>query len=269
VRLIRDWNPDLILADREIFTPHSAKSIGRSCVAVDHSRILKLLGSMCPLGRGKTRFLALLHDYLLYDTTRHNIIVSFFNPPGLHQRKGFVNEIFPSVIREEARIIAPSRGEHVFVYQSAALYESAALYDGITESLRRLRRPVRAYGLTDHDRREGNIEFRAFHPTRALEDLASCAYAVLNAGHNALCEAFYFGKPVFCFPIQGLYEQLTNAWFVQRMDYGNFSLNSNPSADIFLTFEKSLDRHREKIAAGFRDSTGEVRARIHALATRS
>ena len=85
---------------------------------------------------------------------------------------------------------------------------------------------------------------------------------MVNGGHNLICEALHFGKPVLCFPIARLFEQFINAWHVRALGYGDFSTDPRPGMAIFAAFERRLDDYRAAIAAaGSFDGTARVVAR--------
>ena len=100
---------------------------------------------------------------------------------------------------------------------------------------------------------------------RILDDLAGCAYAVVNGGHNLLSEAFYYGKPALCFPVKTLFEQFINAYHVRALGYGDYSDTAFPSPALFDAFEARLDGYRAAVAAGFREGTAEIVARMREL----
>jgi uncharacterized protein (TIGR00661 family) len=112
---------------------------------------------------------------------------------------------------------------------------------------------------------EGNLTLKPFDKTAILSDLAGSSYAVVNAGHNLICEALAFGKPLLCFPIANTFEQFINAWHVRALGYGDFSTSFHPSLATFSNFESHLDDYRRNIQARFVDGTDTVTNRVRAL----
>lgn len=247
------FRPDIVVVDREFFLPWIAKLKKWPLISIDHSHVLKACEYEVPWGQKVSWGLAMVNDYLLYDVSRHNLIVSFFHP-GLKrtQRKGELNLLLPPVLRDEVRAFSPRRGDYVFVYQSSATFSR------LLEPLKKLDREVVIYGMSHCEKQEGNLIFRGFSERRLLEDLSGASYAVVNGGHNVICEALYYEKPILCFPIRGLFEQFLNAWYVRALGYGDYSLDLSPSLDLFRRFEISLDKYREKIQRGFEDGTERV-----------
>jgi uncharacterized protein (TIGR00661 family) len=128
--------------------------------------------------------------------------------------------------------------------------------------LKKVKRPVIVYGFRKEYAVEGNLTFKPFDDKAILEDLAGCAYAVANGGHNLVCEALYYGKPLICFPIKMLFEQYINAWHIRSLGYGDFSTTREPELELFERFEKNLEQYRGAIRQGFREGTGEIVARV-------
>ncbi len=257
---IDDFQPDLAICDREFYLPIACRRAGLRCVSLDHSHVLKACRYPVPASERLSWSLAMLNDYLLFDFTRHHLIVSFFHPP-LRPRRD-VDELLPPVLRPAVTATQPGAGEHVLVYQTSATFRP------LLEPLSQLARPVIIYGYgAEREHRRGNLTFKPFDNQEILRDLATCAYAVVNGGHNLICEALHFGKPLLCFPIRRLFEQFINAWHVRELGYGMFSTDPKPGKGIFDAFERELDRFRTNLAAktGTFDGTARVVERVREL----
>ena len=80
--------------------------------------------------------------------------------------------------------------------------------------------PVRCYldGGPDAISGRPGPGFQACHldQDRFLSDLGRCRAFVGSAGFEAICEAFYLGKPALAVPTAGHYEQELNAWDAAR-----------------------------------------------------
>jgi uncharacterized protein (TIGR00661 family) len=121
------------------------------------------------------------------------------------------------------------------------------------------------YGYRNEQATDGNVTFKPFDPRAILEDLASCAYAVVNGGHNVICEALAFGKPLLCFPVRTHFEQFLNAAHVRSLGYGDFSMTREPTIELFDRFEQHLDEYRAAIRRGFVDGTERVVQRLRTI----
>jgi uncharacterized protein (TIGR00661 family) len=259
-REIESFQPDLAICDREFYLPIACRLAALRCVSLDHSHVLKACRYPVPPSQRLSWSLAMLNDYALFDFTRHHLIVSFFHPPLRRRwRRGRdQDELLPPVLRPAVTRLQPQAGDHVLVYQTSATFRP------LLAPLAELKRPVIVYGYgAEAEHRRGNITFKPYDERAILEDLAGCAYAVVNGGHNLICEALYFGKPVLCFPIARLFEQFINAWHVRALGYGDFSTTRRPEPAIFARFESQLEDYRTRIAAaGSFDGTSRVVARV-------
>ena len=137
----------------------------------------------------------------------------------------------------------PTQGDHVLVYLTSPTFHH------LLPVLEQMPGPFIVYGLESRQAVK-NILFKNPSSREFLEDLASCRYAVTNAGHNVISEALILGKPVFAFPIHLAYEQFFNAHMVKSLGYGDYSLASRPHLNLFDAFEKQLDRFQARIAEG-------------------
>ncbi|HEY8965118.1 MAG TPA: glycosyltransferase family protein [Candidatus Methylacidiphilales bacterium] len=256
---LEKFQPEVAVVDREFYLPFLAQKYNLPTLSVDHSHVMKACAYPVPADQKLSWRLAMANDYLFFDRTKHNLIVSFFHPPRKEPRKHVVDELFPAVVRDVVKTRTPSAGDHVFVYQTSPTFHR------LIATLKELKRPVIVYGFHDEDRTEGNVSFRAYHPERILDDLASSAYAVVNGGHNLLSEAFYYGKPALCFPVKTLFEQFINAWHVRELGFGDYSTTLEPTPALFTAFEAKLDVYRANVAAKFREGTDELVARMQHL----
>jgi uncharacterized protein (TIGR00661 family) len=254
--LIHDWQPDLAITDREFFLPIAAQRAGLPCLSIDHTHVLKACEYEVPREYLINHSLTMLNDYCLFDRTERNLIVSFFHPT---LRPGRNDELYHPVVRPELHKVSPTQGDDVFVYLSIPSFGK------LLDTLRQLPRRVIVYGSKREPGTEGNLVFRPFDQTRIFEDLASCAYTVINGGHNLISEALFFGKPILCVPIKGLFEQFLNASHVRSLGYGDYTYNHEPGVEVFQEFEKNLGDYQNAIQKGFQDGTPALARRVQEI----
>ena len=176
--LFERWQPQIAICDRELFLPIAARAAGLQCISVDHSHVLPACRYHVPVHSGVSwGAIACFEDALLFNRTRRNLIVSFFHP---QLKQPAFDELLPPVLRTETREISPSAGDHIFIYQ-----QEPDLRPIDSRPRRQLPRPVVIYGFKQTASTEGNLIFKPFHPRGILEDLAGCAYAVVNGGHRS------------------------------------------------------------------------------------
>ncbi|HVM60016.1 MAG TPA: glycosyltransferase family protein [Verrucomicrobiae bacterium] len=254
--LIDHWQPDVAICDREFFLPHAAHRAGLPIFSLDHSHVLQVCRYDVPASQAISWSLARLEDTLFFNNTRHNLVTSFFH---LELKPGGQNELLPPVLRAAVREHRAATGDYVFIYQTTPTF--GALID----VARQIKRPVVVYGFRNEKATEGNLTFKPFDKDAILADLAGSCYAVVNAGHNLICEALFFGKPLLCFPIANTFEQFINARYVRELGYGDFSLGFHPTPDAFANFEARLDEYRRNVQTKFIDGTDAVTSRVREL----
>ena len=145
----------------------------------------------------------------------------------------------------------PAAGDHVVAYQGYTTFARFLPF------LRAIPSQVMVYGF-DTGGVDGNLHFRKNSETGFLDDLASCRYVVCGGSHTLISEALFYGKPVMAFPIQGAFEQYLNAFYLERLGYGQYFPGFHPRTDIIRSLRRSYtifgDTSGGKISAATRRS---------------
>jgi uncharacterized protein (TIGR00661 family) len=254
-RVIREFDPDLILSDYEHFLPLAARRCGRPCVSVDRQHALTHCRYRPPPGHRVSRALTLGSIRCLYSAATRYLVSSFVPMEALDPD---LTEVFPTVVRDLVGEWSPRPGDHAVVYVRGA---SMGWVRGVLGDRRR--RYV-VYGF-DTDLEEGNLSFRTHSPEGFLDDLSSAAYLVSNGGHNALSEALHFGKPVLCLPTRLFYEQLVNAHLLARAGYGAYCEPDGSAARALNAFEEELPRFSAAAGAYVPWAPRTIAARLEEL----
>jgi uncharacterized protein (TIGR00661 family) len=236
--VIREYDPHLIVTDYEYFLPLAARRLGRPCISVDRQHALTHCLYRPPAGHRLSRLLTLGIIRAMYNAASHYIVCSF-TPMQPVDRSS--TEVLPPVLREDVVCIQPSAGDHAVVYMRGISL------DWIRELLMGRSRRYIIYGF-DIEREEGNLAFRRSSAEGFLADLASCAYAISNGGHNLISEALHYGKPVLCFPVGLFYEQLVNAHLLAEAGYGAYCPANVGAAAALDSFEAGLPQFLSRLA---------------------
>jgi uncharacterized protein (TIGR00661 family) len=91
----------------------------------------------------------------------------------------------------------------------------------LAQLLKQVRCKFVAYGF-GHDGQDGNVLFKKPGMESFLADLAGCKAIIANAGFSLVSEALYLGKPYLAVPVQHQFEQIFNAYFLDKEGYGAF-----------------------------------------------
>ena len=103
---------------------------------------------------------------------------------------------------------------------------------------------------------DGQIEYRARSVDGFLADLVSARGVITGGGFSLLSEAVYLGKPVLSIPLQGQFEQLMNARYLEREGFGMCAETIN--AATLSAFLEELDGYHNRLEAYVQD--GNVQA---------
>ncbi|MBM4327391.1 MAG: hypothetical protein FJ118_09540 [Deltaproteobacteria bacterium] len=235
--IMRRFDPDLILTDYEYFTPLAARTLGRSCVSIDHQHVLTHCVYEPPRGEWINGLMTTTVVRKLFSNAQQFLITSYF---ALEPFNPNTTTVIPPIVRRDVTEISPSLAEHVLVYQTSPTFHR------LFPVLEQMASRFIVYGFGEMPARK-NIVFKAPSRQGFLEDLASCRYVIANGSHNVISESLYLGKPLFSFPIGNAYEQFINAYFLTKLGYGGYSTDPNPSPAVLESFEAKLESFRERI----------------------
>lgn len=119
--------------------------------------------------------------------------------------------VMPPLLRKMVREIEPEEGNFYLAYMVNSGYAVNVIHFAslhpeihIEAFWDRKGRPTRYQPLE-------NLVFHQLNDRLFLEKMATCKGLVSTAGFESICEAMYYGKPVWMVPLAGQYEQLCNA----------------------------------------------------------
>ncbi len=238
--MIADFKPDRAISDYEYFVPIAAKRAGIPCLSLDHQHVISCCAHDVPPKLRPDYWGIRASIRFLFSAATDYLAISFYQPP---PKPGARALVAPPILRQSVLERAPSRGEHILVYQSCGICDAFAPY------LRGIDREFRVYGYR-MDKVDGNLTFRDYSETGFLDDLASCAYVICGGSHNLMSEALYYGKPVLSFPVAGAFEQQLNALYLERLGYGRAAAMDRLTPELVPDFERDLAAMRQRIAGG-------------------
>lgn len=235
-RVIEAFKPDLAITDYEFFLPKAARRVGIECISLDHQHIITNCTYPALPEEKVSRFITTNLIKCLFSTPNSFLVSSFYSLPPRDNR----TEIVPPIIHRDILDYAPIDDDHIVVYMRTGINKS--LFDGLLS----MRRECRIYGMQETGTQK-NLHFRAPSRQGFLEDLASCAYVVCNAGHTLTSEALQLGKPVLAFPAHLFYEQYFNAYHLEQMNFGRIGNPFADSAATIVDFERNLKGMRSTV----------------------
>jgi uncharacterized protein (TIGR00661 family) len=240
---VDEWHPDVAITDFEPLAGIYARATHTPLVCVDNINMLvRCRHDSEIIGQQRDDFLvARAVTRAMVPTAGDYIVTTFFKPPLARGRTTLV----PPILRPEIVAAKPVRGDHLLVYSSGE--------QELLEALHSSGVPCRVYGMRGGPEAgvvEGNLEFRPRSNEGFVEDLRTSRGVVAGGGFSLLSEAVYLGKPVLSIPLQGQFEQVMNARYLQREGFGMCALEVTPATlreflDRLQEFERALARYEQ------------------------
>lgn len=253
--LIKEYDPHLIISDYEFITPRAAKLLGRPCVSLGNEHLLTQCIYEPPPEQRLSRYITSFFIRYLFSASSHYLIPSFHPLPPIDQSK---TEVFPPLIKPKVMEYQPSEGDYALVYLRGYYL------DKLIKLLKGRKRKFVIYGMGEKPP-EGNLQFKKTSEDEFLVDLAACRYVVANGGLSLISEALYLGKPMLCLPVQFLYEQFCNAYFLAQNGFGQYYLDNGCREDIINVFEERVDQYRARIKQYNFFGNKQIAARLEEL----
>jgi uncharacterized protein (TIGR00661 family) len=151
------------------------------------------------------------------------IVISFFTAP-IRKRNTF---LFPPLLRQEILNATPTQGDHVLVYVTSPA-------PALVKLLASVRCRFIAYGF-GREGEAGNILYKKPSVDGFFADLTSARAIVANSGFSLVTEALHLGKPYLAVPVSHQFEQIFNAYWLEKSGYGAYWEELNKErVDSFL-----------------------------------
>lgn len=235
--MLRSFRPEFVITDFEPFTALWARQMGVPYISLDNQHLLTHCHLDHPVGFGRDILNAYLTIRLYYGGAKRYLITTFIQAPVRYQPATIINPVLrPRVYQKTSQ-----QGDFLVAYKGGG-GENHAMQRVLEEYTRM---PVRAYGFgVTGPRGSGKTTFKPFGSNEFLHDLATCAGVISSAGHSLVCEALFFEKPMLLIPIAAQYEQLLNAFHVEKLGAG-----MSVAALSVQTMDQFVDRLDEFRAA--------------------
>jgi len=229
-----EYKPDAVITDFEPLSAYLAWFCKVPLISLDNQHRMRYMEYPCPQGLAKDARLTGLVIRMMVPRPAVSLATTFY----FGKVKNNHTFLFPPILRDDVRAIAPSHGEQVLVYLSFG-------FDSFLERLRACAdQQFVVYGY-DRTTQEGNLAFRPFSRKGFLRDMAQSKAVIATAGFTTLTEALYYRKPYLALPMQGQFEQQLNGFLVEHLGYG---LNGTEKLTVFLDglsgFDESLKAYR-------------------------
>jgi uncharacterized protein (TIGR00661 family) len=159
------------------------------------------------------------------------------------------------LLREEILKAVSTEEEHILVYVTSPAPAMAKV-------LSTIRGRFVAYGF-GREGEEGNILYKKPSLDGFMRDLASAKAIIANSGFSLVTEALHLGKPYLAVPVEHQFEQIFNAYWLQKTGYGAYWEDLNK--ERVESFLYNLPLYREKLADYPREGNSALLAKLDTL----
>jgi uncharacterized protein (TIGR00661 family) len=249
--LVDDWKIDVVITDFEPLTCHVGHKKHLPVISIDNQHCLTNAVVSYPKQYRSDAAAAKLVTRLMTPRANAYLVISFFTAP-VKKRNTF---LFPPLLRQEILNAKATEGEHILVYVTSPAPALARLLSSVRSNFV-------AYGF-GREGREGNITYKKPSLDGFFADLVSARAIVANSGFSLVTEALHLGKPYLAIPVSHQFEQIFNAYWLDKSNYGAYweELNKERVESFFY----NLPHYREALAHYPRQGNGALLAKLDAL----
>jgi uncharacterized protein (TIGR00661 family) len=249
--LIDEREIDLVITDFEPLSCHAGRRKHLPVISIDNQHCLTNTDATYPGHHRRDAAAAKMVTRLMVPRANAYLVTSFFGAQATRPN----TFMFPPILRECILKAKPRLGAHTLVYVTSP----APVLEKLLASVRC---SFVAYGF-GREGREGNILYKAPSLDGFLADLIAANAIIANAGFSLVTEALHLGKPYLAIPVQHQFEQVFNAYWVEKAGYGAYWDELNK--ERVESFLYNLPRFLEKLAGYPRQGNGALFAKLDAL----
>lgn len=254
MRRMDEWKIELVITDFEPLSCHAGRRKRLPVISIDNQHCLTNAEVSLPAHFRRDAAAARLVTRLMTPHANAYLVTLFFTAR-VKRRNTF---LFPPILRREVLATTPTRGDSVLVYVTSPSPDLVKL-------LAQIRAEFTAYGF-GLEGKQGNILFKKPGMEEFLRDLAGCQAIVANAGFSLVSEALHLGKPYLAVPVKNQFEQIFNAYYLDKTGYGAWWKDLNKERVESFLF--NLPRFEENLAAYPRHGNGELLNKVDELVAR-
>ena len=249
--LVEERKIDLVITDFEPLTCHVGHKKRLPVISIDNQHCLTNATVTYPRQYRRDAAAAKLVTRLMTPRANAYLVISFFTAP-VRKRNTFM---FPPLLRQEILTAVPTERDHILVYVTSPAPALAKLLSSV-------RCRFIAYGF-GREGQEGNIFYKKPSLAGFFTDLTSARAIVANSGFSLVSEALHLGKPYLAVPVSHQFEQIFNAYWLEKAGYGAYWEELNKErVEAFLY---NLPHYREALAQYPRQGNGALLEKLDEL----
>ena len=252
--LVDEAKIDLVITDFEPLTCHIGHKRRLPVISIDNQHCLTNVEVSYPKQYRRDAAAAKIVTKLMTPRANAYLVISFFTAP-IRKRNTF---LFPPLLRQQILDATPTEADHVLVYVTSPAPALAKLLGSV-------RCRFIAYGFgREGKNEEGNVLFKKPSLDGFFADLVSARAVIANSGFSLVTESLHLGKPYLAVPVQHQFEQIFNAYWLEKSGYGAYweELNNKERVESFLY---NLPHYREALATYPRQGNRALLDRLDSL----
>ena len=208
--LVDEKKINLVITDFEPLTCHIGHKRRLPVISIDNQHCLTNIVVSYPKQYRRDAAAAKIVTKLMTPRANAYLVISFFTAP-IRKRNTY---LFPPILRQQILDARPADGELVLVYVTSPAPALAKLLGSI-------RCRFVAYGF-GREGTEGNITFKKPSLDGFFSDLVSARAIIANSGFSLVTEALHLVKPYLAVPVSHQFEQIFNAYWLEKSGYGAY-----------------------------------------------
>ncbi len=249
--VIEDRGVDLVITDFEPLTCRAGRRRKLPVISIDNQHIMTHFKVALPPSYRTDATACKMLVRLMTPYATQYLVTSFFDAPARRRN----SELVPPILRQQILEAVPSYDGPVLVYVTSPAPHLVKLLSSV-------RAEFIAYGF-NREGREGNILYKKPSFETFFDDLVAAQAIIANAGFSLVTEALHLGKPYLAMPVQNQFEQIFNAFWLERTGYGRFW--EELTKERVESFLFNLPVFREKLATYPKTSNRELFTKLDAL----
>jgi uncharacterized protein (TIGR00661 family) len=249
--LVDEKEINLVITDFEPLTCHVGHKKDLPVISIDNQHCLTNAVVSYPKKYRRDAAAAKLVTKLMTPRADAYLVISFFIAP-IRKRNTF---LFPPLLRQEIIEARPTEADHVLVYVTSPA-------PALAKILHLVRCRFVAYGF-GREGQDGNILYKKPSLDGFFADLVSSRAIIANSGFSLVTEALHLAKPYLAVPVSHQFEQIFNAYWLEKSGYGAYWEELNK--ERVESFLYNLPHYREALTQYPRQRNGELLAKLDAL----
>ena len=251
LKIIDNFMPEIVFSDFEPISSIAAKIKKLPLISIDNQHRLTNTKIEYPKKYKDDAIAAKAVTNLMIFNSRACLVTSF------HKAKIIKKDtfVFPPILRSEILGLKTDYKNYILVYFTSAFEE-------IINVLRKIDKKFIVYGFNKNIV-ENNITFKKASQKTFLHDLANCQGIIANAGFTLMTEALYLRKPYLALPVKGQFEQVLNAYNLEKLGYGKYWDELNK--EKIESFLFNLDSYKKKLKRYKKENNSKIFKKIDSL----